>query len=113
MTHWAYRLAPAAGYSRWQAFRGAFFNAKFPDRTKEIQAEMDASRGRLWRSGDTKIKRMILSDLVAEYDKLVDDPAAQLAYIDRIRPIDPDLADQVFFQHLAQMHEVLARDGLD
>ena len=78
MPYWAYRLARGAGYSRWQSFRGAFLNAKLPDRKNEIQAERDASLGRLWKSGDEKIKGMILSDMVREYAKFAGDPAGRL-----------------------------------
>lgn len=112
-----YRLARGAGHSRWQAFRAAFFNAELPDRTKETQVEMDASRARLWKIGDESIKRTILSDLVAELDKLVvygdGDPAVELKYLEKIRRIDPELAERVRLQHSAVMHDHLARHGLD
>jgi hypothetical protein len=112
-----YRLARGARYSRWQAFRAAFFNAELSDRTEELQTETDANRARLWKTGDENIKRIILSDLVAELDRLVvhgdGDPAAEFAYLDRIRRIDPDLAERVSLRHIAEMNDHLARHGLD
>ncbi|MBR0793755.1 hypothetical protein JQ631_32135 [Bradyrhizobium manausense] len=117
MKLWTYRLARGAGHSRWHAFRAAFFNAELPDPTKEFHAAMDASRVRLWKSGDENIKRIILSDLVAQLDRLAvngdGDYAVELEYLEKIRRMDPELAEQVRLQHSAAMHDHLARHDLD
>jgi hypothetical protein len=122
-----YRMVRDAGYSRWQAFRAAVFDIDPPDPWEKTiakayaslpnpdqnKAELDASRARLWKSGDERIKQIILSDFVEELDKLVGDPAAQFAYLDKIRRIDPELAERVMARHMAEMNDHLARHGLD
>jgi hypothetical protein len=113
MRLWTYRLARGAGHSRWRSFCAAFFGAELPDRTEEIQAElMD-----LWKSDSEFVKQKALEMLVSEYDRLMvsnyRNPRVYHAYLDKIRKVDPELAQRVGMQQNANMTDHLARHGLD
>ena len=95
----AYRLARAAGYSRWQAFRMSW--SEFSDDPNEDQA----ARKRLAEAGFDVGEGPLLPDLVAEWHNLpLDaDPKVRSACLTRIRRVNPPLAHRLSQDRIAEL----------